>query len=368
VIRHLFPACERYAYLNTAGVAPTSTLVRDAVARWTDDLLHHGDAHEEAWEAEVDRIRTRAATLAGGRPEEIAFVRNTSHGLGLVAEGLDWRAGDEVAVCTSIEYPSNVYVWEHLVSRGVSVREIEARGGGVTPEAVEHAIGPRTRVVATSAVQYATGHRTDLAALGEICRRRGVLLVVDAIQQLGAFPLDARALGIHALAADGHKWLMGTSGAGILWVDGALLPRLRPVLVGWKSTTGAWDFDRARFELRPDADKLEEGSPAYALVWGLGAAIDLLLDTGVPRIAAHIQELCGYAETRLRAIGCDVGPAPAERAGILTVRTPGDPKSAQERCTAAGVMVSVRRGRLRVSPGAYGAADDIDRLIAALTR
>lgn len=360
-LRALFPACERHVYLNAAGVAPTSVRVRDAVGRWMNDLTLHGVHHEEDWEVLAERVRACTAALVGAEPAEIAFVRNTSHGLGLVAEGLDWRPGDEVAVATDLEYPSNVYPWLHLASRGVVVRTIHAVDDGVVPEALTAALTARTRLVSVSAVQYASGHRSDLEAIGAICRERGILLCVDGIQQVGAFPLDVKRAGIHFLAADSHKWMLGMPGSGFLFVDASALPRLRPSLVGWKSTTGAWNFDAAQFTLRQDAAKLEEGTPAYALLAGLGAAVDLLREVGVDRIAGHIRGWLLQAERDLVALGCRVGPTIADRAGILSVLPPGDPAMAAAACEEAGVRVSLRRGRLRVSPHVY--SDDADRAV-----
>ena len=368
--RALFPIVGKRRYLNNAGVAPTSVPVREAVCAWVDDVMAHGLGHESGWEERAERTRAAAARLLDVGPDEIAFVRNTSHGLALVAEGLDWRPGDEVCVCTEVEYPSNVYPWLHLADRGVKVREVRAVRGGVTAEAVADAMSPRTRLVSASAVQYATGHRTDLDALGRLCAERGALLCVDGIQQVGAAALHPKRAGVHFLSADSHKWMLGLSGIGILFVDRAVQARLRPMLVGWKSTTGAFDFDRAVFDLRRDAAVLEEGSPAYALVYGLGAALELLLEVGLPRVEAHIAALVGRLEAAARDAGFEVGPAAAERAGILTLAPPGAPAGGAERlaarCAAAGIDVSVRRGRLRVSPHLYNDERDIDALMAAI--
>ncbi|HSP81113.1 MAG TPA: aminotransferase class V-fold PLP-dependent enzyme, partial [Myxococcaceae bacterium] len=151
-----FPVVQEQLYLNHAGVAPTSLRVAAAVREWMDDLVQHGVRNERGWEARSENTRRLAARLIGAAPEELAFVRNTSHGLGLVAEGLDWKPGDEVVVAASLEYPANVYPWLHLRDRGVVVREVEPREGGVTPEAVAEVLTSRTRLVAVSSVQFAT--------------------------------------------------------------------------------------------------------------------------------------------------------------------------------------------------------------------
>lgn len=365
-LRDLFPVCQHGVYLNNAAVAPPSLPVQRAIDTWMQDVMHHGIRRESGWEQEADRVRALAAQLIGATPAEIAFVRNTSHGLGLVAEGLPWREGDEVAVCTAIEYPSNVYPWQHLASRGVRVRDIAPSDGGVSVEAVEQALTPRTRLVSVSAVQFASGHRTDVQALGTLCRERGVWLCVDGIQQVGATPLNVREAGIHFMSADSHKWMLGLSGIGFLYVAQEVLEELRPVLVGWHSTTDAFNFDEARFELRPDAAKLEEGSPAYPLIYGLGAALDLLLEVGVPTVAEHISRLHRRIEQEL-AQRFEVGPHPNARAGILTL-APRQHQVAElaARCEEAGISLSLRRGRLRVSPHFYNNNTDVDRLLEVL--
>lgn len=361
--RELFPACSRYAYLNAAAVAPASTRVQDAVARAMSDLVEHGVVHEREWEREAEATRSKLATLVGADPSEICFVRNTSHGLSLVAEGLDWRPGDEVAVAAELEYPSNVYAWQHLASRGVSIRPIVPENGGVTVRAARAAMTPKTRLIAVSAVQYATGHRTNLAELGALARQSGVLLSVDGIQQVGAEPIDVKAAGVHFLSADSHKWMLGMPGIGFAFVDRAVLPSIRPPAVGWKSTAGAWNFDESRFELRSDAAKLEEGSPPYALIAGLGAAVDLLLEAQVSSVAAHIRGIHAQLEEVLAPRGVRFGPAPEDRAGILTLELPGDVREAALAARAHGVIVSVRRGRLRISPHLYTDDSDVRALV-----
>jgi selenocysteine lyase/cysteine desulfurase len=241
---------------------------------------------------------------------------------------------------------------------------LAAPDDAVRVEAVAAALTARTRLVAVSSAQYASGAVTDLAALGALCRERGVLLCVDGIQTLGALPIDVKAMGVHFLAADSHKWLLGMSGIGGLFVDAAVLERIRPVLVGWKSTIGAWDFDRARFALRPSARKLEEGSPAYGLIAGLDAAIGLLEEVGVPAIDRRVRALTARLAESLCRLGCDVGPAPGDRAHILTFLPPrGDPEGLARSFEEAKICVSFRRGRFRVSPHFYNTFDEVDVLV-----
>lgn len=368
--RPLFPVCSERVYLNHAGVSPCSTRVAGAVCDWVNDLSREGMAPGWRWEERIEEVRAAAARLLGAEPGEIAFVRSTSHGLSLVAEGLDWRPGDEVVVAGALEYPSNVFPWTRLADRGVIAREPAASQRGVTVAGVEEAMTPRTRVVAVSSVQFATGHRTDLEGLAALCRQRDVLLVVDAIQSLGAFPLDARGLGLAAAAACSHKWLLGLLGAGVAYIDRELAGRLRPPLVGWRSTRDEWDFDGTRFELKGDCRRFEEGTLPYALIDGLGEALALLEEVGVAAIAEHITGLLARLEVRLDAAGCPLSPPASERAGILLFEVPPgapvDTATLHARLEAEGFATALRRGRIRVAPHLYNTADEIDRLADAI--
>jgi selenocysteine lyase/cysteine desulfurase len=361
--RSLFPITRTCHYLNHAAVSPTSTRVRDAVQEWVGDLVNHGMANISDWVRSEREIRTLAARILGASPDEITFVRSTSHGLSSFAEGLAWQPGDEVAVCTELEYPANVYPWMHLASRGVVLRPIAATDGGVTREAVANAIGPRTRVVSVSSVEFATGVASDLEAIGALCREREVLFCVDGIQSVGAFPIDAVKANIDFLSADSHKWLLGLPGIGIAYVRREILPSIRPSAVGWKSVKNPLDFDHLHFELRDDAAKLEEGTQSFATIFGMGAALALLDEVGIDRIAAHIAAWLEEAEEFLAKAELSPGPARGVRKGILTFRPPsGSAEEFVSRASKAGVVLSPRRGRVRVSPHFYNGEAELTAL------
>jgi selenocysteine lyase/cysteine desulfurase len=276
-----------------------------------------------------------------------------------------------------VEYPANVYPWVHLRSRGVVLRAIAARRGGVEPDQVAEVMGPRTRLVAVSSVQFASGHVTDLAAVGQLCARAGALLCVDGIQSVGCVPTDVKRLGIHFLSADSHKWMLGLSGCGFLFVDRAVQARLRPPLVGWKSLVDAWNFDRnlgtrgaapasgrIDLELRGDASRFEEGSPNYASIAGMGAGVDLLLEVGMERVAEEIAVRLQILDRGLRALGCDVSPPAGERAGILTFVPPrGNAATLLDALAARGVSATLRRGRIRLSPHFVNTDQQMHRLV-----
>lgn len=365
--RKEFPVCRNLVYLNHAGVSPASTRVREAVNQWLDEHVEQAVLAEPGWLDTGEACRERFAKLIGASADEIAFVRNTSNGLALVAEGIDWKEGDRVAVATELEYPSNVYVWQHLADRGVVVDTVSAPEGTVTAEAVEAVLQPRTRLVAVSSAQYSTGAVTDLESIGALCRKHGLLFCVDGIQTVGALPTDVKKMGAHFLSADSHKWLLGLHGIGALYVSKEIIDQVRPVLVGWKSTIDGWNFDRAQFDLLPDARKFEEGSQPFAMITGFHAALELIEEIGISTISRHINGLIEHLARGLTDLGAEVFPSPAERHHILTFNHPKlDGAELLKKMSKQNFVFSRRRGRLRVSPHLYNTIEEMDRFLSAV--
>lgn len=367
-LRALFPVTQRYAYLNHAAVSPPSVRVRDAAGAVVEALSQRGVAAAIELEGQLDATRAFLAGFIGATAQELAFVSNTSHALSLVAEGLSWKAGDEIAVCPEEEYPSNLYPWQRLAQeRGVVLRPIASVKGGVTLDEVRRVLSPKTRLVAVSSVQYATGAVTDLAGLAQLCRDNHTLLSVDVIQSLGLMPLDVRALGIDFAAAGGHKWILGLPGSGVLYVAREHIGAMRPALVGWRATQTPFDFDHARLALADDAKRFEEGNLSLTGVAALGAGAGLLDEIGKAEVQRRVTALLDDLDEALRGLGCDVSPGPGERAGILTFAHPRAPtEGLAKRLDEAGVSISQRRGRIRVAPHVYNDKTDTDRLLSVL--
>ncbi len=369
--RKWFPVSSRITYLNHAGVAPLSTRAAAAMETAVRECTEWGAFRYGRLLNGIRRARGSAAELLEVHPDHVAFVKNTSEGVSFVAEGFPWKAGDAVVVPEG-EFPSNVYPWMNLARRGVRVIRVPERGGRLDMDDYRRAVSQRrVRLLAVSAVEYGTGFRNDLAALGELCRKRGVLFFVDAIQALGCIPLAPERLGIHALAADGHKWLCGPEGIGLLYLSREALERLHPVEVGWNSVQDPMAFDRIRFELRPDAARFEAGSPSTVAVHGLGAALELLLEVGIARVWARVQELWGGLIEGLRERSYSVASplAPRERSGILTfVPRRKAPTDLAAGFHVEGVFVAARGPGVRVSPHFYNTTEDLERFFAALDR
>jgi selenocysteine lyase/cysteine desulfurase len=367
--RSFFPVTRELAYLNHAGVAPISTRVEDALLRYAVEATRYGASRYSVYDREVERVRGRAAQLLGAQREEIAFVKNTTEGLGIVATGIDWRRGDRILTC-DLEYPSNVYPWWQLRGRGVETELLRGSAGRLPLPVIADALRqPRVRLLSLSSVEFGSGARNDLAAIGALCREHGVIFCVDAIQSLGCFPIDVETCGIDFLSADGHKWLLSVEGCGVFFCAKRSLELLTPRVVGWRSVSDNQDFDSYHTELQPNAGRFEEGTPNTPGIYALGAAIDLLLEIGVDAIGRRVLELGEGLVHGLAERGAEILSPRGEgdASGIVSFRLPGEePAHSVRRLLALGVVTAARRGGVRVSPHFYNDTDDLDRLLHAL--
>lgn len=368
-VRSLFPVTQRWAFFDHAAVAPLSKPAQEALIEYACDLAEHGDVHYRRWTERVEQVRVLAARLLNASsPQQIAFVKNTSEGIGLVAEGIRWKAGDNVVIPQE-EYPANVYPWLNLAERGVEVRFVPTVNRRIRIEDIAARIDRRTRVLSVSWVEFSSGFRNDLTTLGKLCRDQGCLFFVDAIQGLGVFPLDVQETPIDFLAADGHKWLLGPEGAGILWIRPEVLQDLRPLGVGWNSVVNAEDFSTIDFRLKPHTGRYESGSLSIAGVHALGASIELLLKIGIENIAPRVLSLTDRLCQGLCKLGWDVYSSrqPEEASGIVSVEVRGsNVRDLVRRCRVHGIVVNQRAGRLRISPHCYNTEEELDRLIELL--
>ena len=328
------------------------------------------------WHKDIQRLRGVAGRLINAKREEIAFVKNTSEGIATVAGGIDWRAGDRI-VTTGVEYPANVYPWMDVAKRfGVELVMVPEETGEDGARRVrlerilEEAQHPRTRLVALSHVEFASGQRHDLAAVGRVCREKGKLFCVDAIQSVGVLPVDVVGMGIDFLSADGHKWMLGPEGAGIFYCRKELLEGIRPLIVGWMNVINADDYGHYDFTLKPDAGRFECGTHNVAGLLGMKAAIELLAEVGIERVAERVRLLTERVIEGVRRKGYQVvSPrGQGEWSGIVSfVSSKHDHKEIWKRLRKEErIEIAVREGRLRVSPHFYNTEEQVERLVEVL--
>ncbi|HZS09586.1 MAG TPA: aminotransferase class V-fold PLP-dependent enzyme [Blastocatellia bacterium] len=368
-IRDLFPITKNYVYLNHAAVAPLPQPVYEAMEQHISSLREQSLVNWQEWGAAVRRVRELSARLINAQPREIAFAPNTSSGLAMIANGVDWRAGDNV-VSADCEFPANVQPWMRLrQAYGVEVRRAKERDGRLETEEILGLIDDRTRVVALSFVEFASGFRNDLTAIGRYCRERDVLFVVDAIQGLGALRLDVERDCIDALSADAHKFLLGPDGVALFYVSERAMRRVKPTVVGWLSVKDPNDYENYDQGCADSAKRFEPGSLNSAGVFGLGAAIELMLRVGPEKIESYLLGLTDYLCAGLQERGYRV--VSSRRAGEASaiICCQHDKYSADHLYNLLNeqkIITTPRLGRLRISPHFYNTREETDRLLAAL--
>ena len=368
-IRSLFPVTETYIYCNHAAVSPLSTRVRDAMTGLVDDVTRHGSVHFFDWVDTYEKARQSAARLVNATARELAFMRNTSEALSTVANGLDWREGDNV-IASAVDFPANIYPWMRLErERGITLKLAPERDGRIDADELLSLVDDRTRIVSLSWVQFSSGFRADLPTIGRFCRERGVIFMIDAIQGLGGLHLDVERDYVDAFAADAHKYLLGPEGIALLYVSDRILERVKPTTVGWMSVENWQDHLSYDLTYRDGALRYECGSLNTAGVYGLGAAIDLFLEVGAAVVEDYLLSLSDALAAGLEAKGYRVfgSRRRGETSGIVTCsHDRHTPKELYHRLSAQRIVTAPRAGRLRISPHFYNTRDELKALIEAL--
>ena len=370
--REEFPITRQGIYLDHATLGPPPTSHVRAVTSFLERMSNEGlDDLFDISEAGVDVVRAKAAALLNANPANVFFVRSTSHGIAAVAEGLDWKEGDEV-VLYELDHPAGVFPWLNLAARGVKVRFVKDRGRfSFDASDVLDALTPRTRVVCVSLVNFGHGACAPVQEIAEICRARDIWLVVDAVQALGAIRVDVAALGADLVVAHGYKFLLSGFGIGVAWCSDRALSELRVSQVGWNSVVNPFNVDRMlAFEMTfpATAKRFEPSFQPLPQVFGLGATLDLLGE--VDAIEERTLALTARLVAELLAEGYEVvGPQRSRpRSAIVSVALrDADEKARMERALReTGTRCAVRESRIRLSPHFYNTAAEIDALVGAL--
>ncbi|MGA9117747.1 MAG: aminotransferase class V-fold PLP-dependent enzyme [Bacteroidota bacterium] len=369
--REIFPhTAKGQIYLNHAGTSPLSTRVLAVLSKY---LHNRSEGAIDTYATDVQMVnecRSLVSRLINAdSPDRIAFQTSTSDAINLVASGLEWKPGDQI-ILNTIEFPANVYPYLNLKRLGVEVSFLSADNGRITPEMIAGAVRPQTRLVALSAVQFLSGYRADLQSIGELCRSRGIVFAVDAIQAVGAVAIDVQRMKIDALAAGAQKWQMAPHGSGFLYVTEDLQSRIAQKYLGWLSVHDPWQFHDYDQPIAASARRYEGGSLNMPSLWGLHASLSTLLEFGTAGIERHILAITEILRDGLAEIpGIRVVTTypDQERAGIITVALPNN-LSGQDvfkRILSRGVTIALREGQLRYSPHFYCTAEDMAGAVQA---
>jgi cysteine desulfurase / selenocysteine lyase len=362
------------AYLDYAGFGRLRPPAVAAISEAVQQILPDGSAEVVRLFPARAQARSLAAGLLGATVDEIAFVPNTSTGVHLVADGLDWRPGDEIVVFDR-DFPAIVRPWQRLAERGVTLSWVPMRSGGYELADVAAAITPATRLIAVSQVNFATGFRIDLDQICALAAEVGALVCVDAVQSLGVLPLSVADTPVDFLAAGAHKWLNASPGTGIFYCRASRLDLLRSVPNGWFGYEAAGEMTRRGGQLRYDlpervtAAKVEGGMSDVAGLAGLAAALTELTAIGMPAITERALRIAGQIAAGLTDRGYTLASSagPQGPSAIVSMVVPdGDGPTVAAKLAAAGIHVSSPDGLIRISPHYWTDDEEAELLLREL--
>lgn len=365
-----FPLDPGLIYLNHAAVSPWPRRTAAAVKRFAEENMRQGALGYPRWLETEARLREQCRVLLNAASaDDIALLKNTSEALSVVAHGLPWQAGDNVVISDQ-EFPSNRIVWQSLQDQGVETRRADLTQGASPEQALAARMDDRTRLLAVSSVQYASGLRLDLDQLGVLCRERGVLLCIDAIQSLGAVPLDVQACGADFVMADGHKWLLGPEGCAIFYVRPQLRETLRLRQYGWHMVEDPMDFSRQDWQVAASARRFECGSPNMLGIHALSASLALLAELGMETVATRVLSNSIYLMEALRDLP-DVEiltpQQPGRYVGIVSFRHKWvDPVQLHGKLLAQNVICAQRGDGVRFSAHFHNTRAQLAAAVAAV--
>ncbi|MBI4192693.1 MAG: aminotransferase class V-fold PLP-dependent enzyme [Betaproteobacteria bacterium] len=372
-----YPALERWTYMDVAGRCILSRTTRAAVDAHLDERMMNGGDKEKFF-ALIERARGKFAQLINAAPDEVAYAKNISDGINMIATGFNWKRGDNVILCPGLEHPNNVYPWLNMRRYGLEVRSVKPRNGHIPVDEMNKLIDRGTRVVTVSSVTFAPGFRTDVDALGRVCRSRGVLLLVDAAQSVGVLHTDVQASNIDALAVSTQKGLLGLYGMGFLYCRREWAEKLQPAYLARFGVDlgGAHEASMGddKFKLMPAARRFDLGNYNYVATAAADASLTELLAYGTPRIERYATKLGhalaqGFLDLGLPVSGGKPGP---HLAHIVTIGAMGTNHYGTEddrlnrlyaHLTENRVKLSIRRGVLRFSLHLYNNMDDVARVL-----
>jgi len=360
---------EKYVYLDHAAVGPLPQRVLDAMVK-TAEEKRFGELHWPDWEALVEKTRKTIAQFIKANIEEIALVPNTSEGIGIVANGITWRENDNI-VTTDLEFASNLFPWQDQARRhNVELRIVANKDGRLLIEDFEKNINRNTRIVAVSHVQFSNGFKVDLEALSKLVHENDAYLLVDAVQSVGQMPVDVKKLDIDFLATSGYKWLLSPIATGFLYVRRDLIEEIELSIVGYRSDKNLDDYSFREFDPCESARRFEHGQLNFPGLAGMCEAILMLEGVNMRNVEERILTLTDRIIEGVQEISTiRIKPTPTRenRSGIMSLVC-NNAEDVGEKMIREGIVVSVRRGGIRVSPHFYNIEEEIDKFLASLSR
>jgi len=354
-------------WLNHAAISPLNSRTKNAVEQY---LLNRSEGSIDDFPqiAQISQnVKAQLGKLINAPADRIGFVNNTSDGLNILANGIDWKSGDRILLNDS-EFPTNVVPFLNLKQLGVEIDFVRTVNNEVRMEDIEKTITPRTRLLSISFVQFLSGFKSDLNAIGTLCKRNNIIFCVDAIQGLGSTPIDVKESGIDFLSSSGHKWLLSMTGLGFIYITKELQSRINQQFAGWTSNKNYFsNFFYYRLDFDESARRYENGAQNNAGIVALGESVTLLNDVGIPKIHLHLLSLTDYIFEFAEQNNIETATPRVheKRAGIVTLKIPNAEKVFAS-LNEANIIVSIREGKIRISPHFYNSIEDIEMVCSAI--
>jgi len=360
--RERFPIFERLTYINSCSQGALSDSVRAAY----DHYLTGWEERGAPWEYWVERAETARATFArfvGGQADDVAVTTSLSAGVSPLASAIDFTKRPKVVI-SEFEFPTIGQIWHAQELRGAEVTIVPP-----DLDAFAAAIDEQTAVVSITAVCYRNGARLPVEEIAKLAHEKGALVVLDAYQAIGTYPLDVRELGVDVLAAGVLKYLLGSAGLGFMWLRPGLSERLLPTQTGWFADQNIFEMDISDYSPSPTARRFQSGTPPVPSIYAGIAGLELMEEIGVAETRVHVTAL----NERLIAGVDDLGGVvvtprdPEQRGALVCIRSTDAPQLVAA-LGEDGIVTSERDGNLRVSAHAYNTDEDIDAVLAGLAR
>ena len=365
--RARFPIFERQVYVNSCSQGALSDSVRGAYDAYLRDWDDEG-APWEYWVGQAEKARGSFADLVGAAPDEIAVTTSESLGVSALASALDWTKRPKIVI-SDFEFPTIGQIWHAQESRGAQVVHVPAQGAEIPLEAFDAAIDEQTALVSITAVCYRNGSRLDVEGITRIAHERGALVLLDAYQAVGSYPIDVKELDVDFLGAGVLKYLLGSAGLGFFYCRGELVPTLWPTQTGWFADQDIFEMDIRDYSPSPTARRFESGTPPVPSIYAGVAGIELMQEIGIEETRLHV---LGLHERLYEGIedlgGTIVTPADPEKRGALVCVRSSDAAELVRRLAVDRIVTSSRDGNLRISPHCYNTLEDIEAVLAALER
>lgn len=367
-VRDLFPHLETgQIYFNHAAVGPWCNLALERINEYSAQMSGQkieNFPHFLKWSAGA---KEKLAQLLNADSKRIAWIDNVSNGLNILAQGIDWKQGDRI-ILNDLEFPSNVYPFLNLKQYGVEIDFVKSQDGIIYQDEIEKLITPKTKLISISLVQFLSGYRFNPEPLGELCRQKGIIFCVDAIQGAGVVQIDVNNSKIDFLVGGTQKWLMSSQGLSYLHITEELQNRINQKSVGWTSVEDAWNLLDYNLKLKSTAERFQNGTLNALGIAIFDAVLDLFINFGMDNVEAKILGNTEYFINSLSEIGTDPILKSIEnknRAGIVSFRHENS-KQIFDELEKKKIYCAIREGMIRLSPHFYNDKEEIDSVVESI--